>query len=127
MKADPMLTVSSVAFGLSALALIFAPVEVISMLGAGAAPAGVWVAQLLGAALFGFAELNWMQRYSKVGGIFGRPLLVANLAFTTIGAFASVRTWRNEMGRVEVLVAALVLGTLAAWYARRMFAPARES
>lgn len=51
--------------------------------------------QLIGAALFGFAMLNWLSRYSLVGGIYSRPLVVANLAHTA--------------------TAALMLGHLAVW------------
>jgi serine/threonine protein kinase len=36
--------------------------------------------QVLGSALFGFAMLNWLNRHSRIGGIFGRPVVAANLA-----------------------------------------------
>ena len=34
--------------------------------------------QLLGAALFAFAWLNWIGRGAIYGGIYGRPIVVAN-------------------------------------------------
>ena len=122
MRPDPLLVASAVAYGVAGLALIFAPVETISALGAGAAPAGVWVAQVTGAALFALSQLNWMQRFAAVGGIFGRPVLVPNVAFTTIAFFASVRSWRREPDRLEMAAAAAVLALLGVLFMMRLLA-----
>jgi len=59
--------------------------------------------QLLGAALFAFAWLNWIGRGAIYGGIYGRPIVVANfilgmvtcgiLVPAVLGGRASVGAW----------------------------------
>ena len=122
MRADPLLAGSALLFGGVGLALIFAPVEAMSSIGAGAAPAGVWIAQLLGAAILALSQLNWLQRFAKVGGIFGRPVLVPNLVFATVAFFASVRSWRNEPDRYEMAVAAAMFALIGVLFLMRLFA-----
>jgi hypothetical protein len=122
MRPDPLLAGSALLFGFAGLVLIFAPVEAMSSIGAGAAPAGVWVAQLLGAAIFALSQLNWMQRFAKVGGIFGRPILVPNLVFATVSFFASIRSWRREPDRYEMAAAALVFALLGVLFMMRLVA-----
>ena len=80
------------------------------------------MAQLLGAALFALAQLNWLQRFTRVGGIFGRPTLVPNVAFTTVAFFASVRSWRSAPDRLELAVAAGLLAFLGVLFMMRLFA-----
>ena len=125
MRADPLLVASGIVYGAAGLLLIFLPVETISGIGAGAAPAGAWVAQILGAALFALSQLNWMQRFATVGGIFGRPVLVPNLVFTTVAFFASMRSWRREPGRLEIAATAGLLGVLGILFMMRLFARAK--
>lgn len=46
---------------------------------------------LLGAALVGLGVVNWMTRRQPVGGIYGRPIVAANLAHFVIGGLALLR------------------------------------
>jgi hypothetical protein len=127
LHADPLLVASALVYGATGLGLIFLPVEIVSAIGAGAAPAGVWMAQITGAALFALSQLNWMQRFAKVGGIFGRPVLIPNVVFATVAFFASVRSWRRDPERIEIAVAAAVLAVLGLLFAMRLLArPAAE-
>ena len=47
--------------------------------------------QLLGALSLGFAMLDWMARDMALGGIYGRPIVVANLLHFVSGALALVK------------------------------------
>ena len=49
------------------------------------------LAQLLGAALLGFAAMNWTARGSALGGIYGRAVVAANQAHFVIGALVLLR------------------------------------
>ena len=69
--------------------LLFAPGEVSGALGAHAD--GGPVAQLLGAALFGFGTINWIARGSALGGIYGRAVVAGNQAHLTVGALLLVK------------------------------------
>jgi hypothetical protein len=92
MKATLLLSVSALSLAVLGLACLFAPTATLSALLLG--PANLFPAlpgQLLGAALLGLAALNWLSRGSAVGGIYGRPLVVANLAHFLVGALVLLR------------------------------------
>ena len=71
---------SAVVYFAAALPLLFAPEETLAFAGVAASTLDTALLQVLGAAVFGFAMLNWLNRYSRIGGIFGRPVVAANLA-----------------------------------------------
>jgi hypothetical protein len=79
---------SAACLGASGVALLFAPVEVARAVGAGA---GGPLVQLLGAALLGFAAMNWVARGSALGGIYGRAVVAGNQTHLTIGALLLVK------------------------------------
>jgi hypothetical protein len=69
-------------------------------------------------AIFALGFLDWFSRFSAIGGIHGRPVLMANLSFffiaaTTLGRHAS----SGAGGPVAWLLAGLG-GLLAAWFGR---------
>lgn len=69
------------------IALIFLPEEIAGLLFADADAPSVLLS-LIGAALFGFGQLNWMMRQQPIGGIYGRPVLMANLVHFVVGGLA---------------------------------------
>jgi hypothetical protein len=81
-----LLVVSAVVYLAAAVVLLFAPQELLRFAGAEPATLVAALLQVLGSALLGFAMLNWNNRFSRIGGIFGRPLVVANLAHSVSAA-----------------------------------------
>jgi hypothetical protein len=81
--------VSALCFALVGVSLLFAADEVGGALG----PAGGSrpLLQLLGAALLGFAAMNWIARGSILGGIYGRAVVAGNQTHLTIGAILLVK------------------------------------
>lgn len=69
----------------------FLPVELLQRLEAPVSPGAAVLVQLGGAAVLGFAMLNWMSRRSVLGGIYGRPLIVGNLLHFGSGAIGTVK------------------------------------
>ena len=70
-------------------ACLFAPEETTTASGfAGAATVPV---QLLGALYLGLAAANWTARGSMIGGIYARPLALANFMHWLIGATVLIR------------------------------------
>jgi hypothetical protein len=67
---------------ISGAVLLFFPESLRPAATAGALPIG----QLLGAALLGFAAMNWIARGAALGGIYGRAVVAGNHAHFTIGA-----------------------------------------
>jgi hypothetical protein len=78
-------------------------------------------AQLFGAALCGFALLNWMSKGTAMGGIYGRPLAMGNLVHFTIGGLALMKVALHmEPVWLFVVIAAVYL-LFAAFLARAAF------
>ncbi len=91
-----LLVAVSVAYAASGLVLLFVPEVILARSALAMPPVALWITGMLGGALFAFALLNWFQRHTMMGGIFGRPLLLANLMIMTNVAFSSLRMWRAE-------------------------------
>lgn len=72
-------------------ALLFAPAELLSALSPGFPASAAWVGQLLGAAWLGLAALNWLSRSAVLGGIYGRPVVFANLMLYFVGGLSVLR------------------------------------
>jgi hypothetical protein len=82
-----LLSSSALFLAIIGLALTFAPQEILAI----TEPLQTIAAQLLGAALCGFALLNWMSKGTAMGGIYGRPLAMGNLAHFTAGGLALMK------------------------------------
>lgn len=120
MTPTPLLVVAGALYGILGLAFTFAPAELLAVLGVPASPVATWLGQVLGAALAALAFLDWFLRFTQMGGIHGRPLLVTNLSFLSITCFASVKQWQVHGGGAFA-GATVVSGLLAAAFARRLF------
>lgn len=73
------------------LALLFAPDVLLPAVAPGFPLAAAWLGQLLAAAWFGVAALNWLQRSVVLGGIYGRPTVLANFALYFVSAASLLR------------------------------------
>jgi hypothetical protein len=79
-KPSILLLTSAVVYFAAAVPLLFAPDELLAFAGGTHSTLDAGLLQVIGSAVFGFALLNWMHRYSRVGGIFGRPVVASNFA-----------------------------------------------
>jgi hypothetical protein len=70
--------------------------------------------------------LNWMSRYSLIGGIFGRPLVVVNLANSAISALMLIHLARQEGVSAALGIALGIYALLALAFGARLFVPPRE-
>ena len=89
----------------------------------GVAPEGpiVLVMQLLGALYLGAAILNWMNRGMLIGGIYGRPVAMANFFNFAIGALALLKGMAASHFELEVVVVATVYSVFAVWFGIVLF------
>jgi hypothetical protein len=76
---------------LGGVVLLFAPDVLLTAVIPGVPPAAVWLGQLLAAAWLGVAALNWLQRSLVLGGIYGRPIVLANLALYFVSTLSLLR------------------------------------
>ena len=91
MNTKLIMSVSAVFLVLISLSLTFAPDNVMHAFGVADSPVVRLVFQLLGALYFAFAMLNWMAKGAHIGGIYNRPIAIANVSHFFIGGMALIK------------------------------------
>ena len=86
-----MMTGCAMLLAASGLALIFVPDEILAYFSLEKNPIILILLQISGALYFGFAMLNWMNRKSVIGGIYSKPVVVANLAHFAVAGLALIQ------------------------------------
>lgn len=86
-----LMTLSSVLMAFSGLALTFLPEEIIAYFFIGDNPELAILFQVLGSLYFSFAMLNWMARANLIGGIYSRPVSIANFTHFFVGGMALLK------------------------------------
>jgi hypothetical protein len=99
--------------------LVFAADEVLPRLSPGFPPSSAWLGQILGAAWLGLAALNWINRRAILGGIYGRPIVFANLIHYFIAAMVLIRA--ANAGSKLIWLLAVPAITLALAYGALLF------
>ena len=80
---------------LAGVALLFASDAILPALVPGLPRMAAWLGQLLGAAWLGVAALNWLQRATPLGGIYGRGVVFANLVLYFVSALSLLSALRR--------------------------------
>ncbi|MFI5161142.1 MAG: hypothetical protein ACHQHN_07685 [Sphingobacteriales bacterium] len=91
MNTKLIMTASAILLAAVGISLSFFPNEIAKYIGLDASKTSQLVMQALGALYFGFAILNWMAKGSIIGGIYNKPLVVANLSHFMIGGLALIK------------------------------------
>lgn len=110
MNTKLLLWVSSILLGLVGIVLTFLPEELLNYLGLEINRTVLLFVQILGAFYFAFGMLNWMVKSSLVGGIYNRPIVVANFSHFFIAGMALLK----ELFSTQSL--SLVLSVIAIVY-----------
>lgn len=84
MKLSYLMVVSAVVAVIFGIAFVLAAGSLMTLYGATLNPAGTIIAQLFGAALIGFAVVNWFARNAKEGEAL-QAIVLANLVSDTLG------------------------------------------
>lgn len=85
------MTISSLILGVSGIILTFAPEGILSNLEVEPNQISILLVQIIGGLYFGYAMLNWMAKESLIGGIYNRPIAVANLTHFFIVGLAMIK------------------------------------
>ena len=88
MNTKIVMTASSITLGITGIALTFVPDEIMKSMGFQDNITLVYLLQIIGSLYFAFAMLNWMTKSSLIGGIYNRPIAVANFTHFLIAGLA---------------------------------------
>ena len=122
MNTKLIMTVSAVLMAVSGSALTFFPSDLLKYTGADPGDLLLLILQIQGALYLAFAMLNWTAKANLIGGIYSRPVAIANFAHFLIGALAltkGVFVVQNTLSVGAVafvyVVFALVFGKITFW------------
>lgn len=111
---------SAIFLGIVGITLSFLPQEVESYFDL--TEGSSIVLQLGGALYFGFAMLNWMAKGNLIGGIFSKPVAVANFGHFLIGGLALLKyTYRLPSVSYIAITALVIYLTFALLFANVFF------
>ena len=88
MNTKIIMTASAIILGIAGIVLTFIPDEIIDYLSLEMNKILLSLMQILGALYFAFGMLNWMTKTSLIGGIYNRPIAVANFTHFLIAGLA---------------------------------------
>ena len=115
-----LLTASAIFLGAAGAGLTFLPRELLIHVRQPDARILLVFVQTIGAAYLAFAMLNWMSRGATVGGIYGRPLIVANLLHFTMVAILLIK-WAAAGAPPGILIFAGLYTACAAGFGALLF------
>lgn len=112
---------SALVLAVSGFALLFSSDVLLPRIITGFPVTGTWLGQLLGAALLGFATLDWLSRAAILGGIYGRAVVSANTALYFVGAVSILKAAVRSADATPLLVIGIPAALLAIAYAALLF------
>ena len=103
----------------------FLPQEILGLVGMAPDRFAAAIVQVAGALYVGFAILNWSAKGTLLGGIYGRPIVLANFTHFAIGAIVMLKI--PGPAEAGLLVAAGAYSVFAAWFGYVLFGPGPAS
>ena len=91
MNTKLLMTLSAMILALIGTSLIFLPNEILDYLELSVSETLQLLMQIIGSLYFALAILNWMSKGSIIGGIYNRPIAMANLAHFVIAGLALIK------------------------------------
>jgi len=88
MNTKIIMTISSIILGATGIILTFAPDIVLTNLNIETNQTSLLLGQVIGGLYFGYSMLNWMTKESLIGGIYNRPIAIANFTHFLIAGLA---------------------------------------
>ena len=112
MRSTQVTRASALLLALVGAALLFAPVEVLSHTVPDIPPSAAWL---------GLATMNWLARFTMVGGIYGRAIVSANAAAYFVSAMVMLSAGRRLGFSTPMLAITIVALVMAAVYGYLLF------
>ena len=99
---------SSVFLGFLGLLALFVPEELLKMLSLPITNTLPVLIQLLGALYLSFALMNWTAKDNIIGGVYLRPISIANFSHFMIGALTLLNNQFSNGANIYLLVTSIV-------------------
>ncbi|WKK76914.2 hypothetical protein QYS49_06585 [Marivirga salinae] len=97
-----MISSSIILFGLGVV-LTFTPDLRIGYLELSSSETSLLLLQIIGALYFAFAMLNWMSKANLIGGIYNRPIIMANSSHFMIAGLSLIKGLFSELNLPSIL------------------------
>ena len=110
MNTKLLMTSSALILGLAGVFALFAPEVVLSTQAAGTTSVMI---QLMGAVYFSFALMNWTAKDSLIGGIYARPVSLANFSHFFSGVLLLIKYQLSNEINLFVVAALVVYAVYA--------------
>ena len=91
MNTKLVMTLSAIIMATIGISASFIPHEILTFIGLPTNQPLPLLIQVIGAMYFAFAMLNWMSKGSIIGGIYNRPIAIANLTHFVIAGLALIK------------------------------------
>ena len=91
MNTKILMTSGAILFALIGINLILFPKEILNHLELGVSDTLEILMQTLGSLYYGLAMLNWMSKGNLIGGIYNRPIVVANLTHFVVAVLVLIK------------------------------------
>jgi hypothetical protein len=122
MSTKILMTLSALFMATLGVAASFMPQELLAHYGSGPDGLAVLLVQVVGALYLGFAILNWTARANLIGGIYSRPVALANfLHFAVVAVTLSKAMIGGSSRTSELIVGSLIYSALAVWFGLVVF------
>ncbi len=118
MKTKSLMIASTLFLGVAGLSALFVPEELLNLFGAPQANQLLVLIQLMGALYLSFALMNWTAKDNIIGGVYLRPISIANFAHFTIGALSLIKYQLSDAVNVflwGVLIVYAVFAVIFTW------------
>ena len=116
MNTKLLMTSSALILGLAGVFALFAPDVLLSTQGAAVTGTLSVIIQLMGALYFSFALMNWTAKDSLIGGIYARPVSLANFSHFFAGALLLLKHQLSNEMNLSILAALIVYSVYAACF-----------
>ena len=121
MKTRLLMGLSAAFYATLGVGATFLPQELVARFGGRPEGYSVLVIQMLGALYLGFAMLNWMNRGNRIGGIYGRPVSLANFFNFAVAAVALLKASFAPQLAIDVVTMAAIYTVFAVWFGMVLF------
>lgn len=126
MNTKLIMTSSAILMAITGSVLIFFSNDLLKYFSVGQNNSFLLILQILGGLYFAFAMLNWTAKANLIGGIYSRPVAIANFTHFVIGGLALAKAVFVAENTILVGIAALIYVVFASIFGKITFWPPQK-